>query len=139
MAMFPIAILGMAKFVLIIFALWLLVAGVFGVVRPERARQAIGIFASNNMVHFSELLLRICVGLSFIAMAEQLPYGLMFEIFGGFMVASAVVLMFLPRRWHHGFAQYWAENLPLVIVRMGAAFALCAGCLFILLIIGGQY
>lgn len=40
------------------------------------------------------------------------------------LVATSAALLVIPLRWHAGFARYWAEHLPIALVRLAGLAAL---------------
>jgi hypothetical protein len=49
------------------------------------------------------------------------------KIFGWFMLATSVVLYFVPRRIHHSYSLKWAERLKPSYIRWIAPFAFALG------------
>lgn len=61
-------------------------------------------FAQTPRVHYAELLVRLLVGVSLIAYAPQMLLPSAFSLFGWVLVATTVILLLLPWRWHRRFA-----------------------------------
>lgn len=59
------------------------------------------------------------------AEASKLPQ--FFETAGLFIIASSIVLLLIPLRWHSGYAVWWSNRLTPVAVRSLAPFSLVAG------------
>ena len=103
-------------------ALWLVVVGVFAVLRPDKARKALGLMGSTARIHFTEHILRCLVGAAFIIASPDLLFPTQFMWFGVFLCVSSVVIMAAPRHWHHSYAVFWADRVPPKIMRlMGTA------------------
>lgn len=113
-----------ALVIVLTFSLWIAAVGVFALVSPERARAAIGRFASSHKVNLIEQAGR---GLAGAGLAIRAPASLAPDLFfwaGWAILASAAALAVLPLRWHAGYAQWWSKNLPLWAVRTAGAFSL---------------
>ena len=94
---------------------------------PERAIQALSRFGSTPLIHFGELSLRAVIGLILVVGASATRHPLAVTVIGGFLTASALVLMLLPRRWHARYSGWWAARIPVGAVRLLAPVSLLAG------------
>jgi hypothetical protein len=112
-----------ALFVVLGFAVWIAGAGLFALVRPVRARAAIGLFASSHRVNLIEQAGRGLAGAGLVVRAPEALTPVLFHWFGWMIVVSAALLAVLPLRWHAGYAQWWSRNLPLWAARAGGAAA----------------
>lgn len=97
------------------FAGFLLLQGVIALVRPARVRAFLGHFAGSARAHFTELFLRVVVGVAFLCFAPFSARPLLFEAFGMVLLLTSVLLVFVPWRLHRRFAA-WA--VPLATRRM---------------------
>jgi len=68
--------------------------------RPEFALKALRKFASTNLINYTELGLRLLVGLGFISLAPHADHRLVIKYAGIFFVISAIILIIIPRGWH---------------------------------------
>ena len=62
-------------------------------------------FAGSPSKHYGELALRFLVGGAFVFHARQMLFPGVFTIFGWALLATTAVLLLVPWRWHHRFAQ----------------------------------
>lgn len=62
-------------------------------------------FATTPAKHYMELAIRFIIGGAFVSAAPLLSYSQAFNIFGWLLVGTTVILVFVPWRWHHQFAQ----------------------------------
>jgi uncharacterized protein YjeT (DUF2065 family) len=46
-----------------------------------------------------------------------------------FLVISALVLMVIPRRWHAGYAVFWARKIPTSMMRIIGLISIFMGLL----------
>lgn len=113
------------------FGLWLVCVSVFIFIRPEAALGALRKFASTNLINYTELGLRLIAGLGLYVFAKYTTYRELFHIIGGFLAVTAIILMLIPRAWHHKYALWWADKLKPWQVRLCAPFSFIAGALLI--------
>ncbi|BDX04710.1 hypothetical protein [Planctobacterium marinum] len=73
-------------------------------VLPERIASFLNSFASSARVHFTEMLLRLTVGLSFVAISEEMTFSRFFELFGWVLIITSAILIVLPWQLHKRFA-----------------------------------
>lgn len=107
-----------AQFILVLFALWLLVVSYVAIFHPVKAKSHIEKFGSTPLIHFGEHVLRSIVGLAFLGAASATSYTLAFKLIGAVLIATSFLIMILPRRWHHAYAKYWGKTLSPMIVRL---------------------
>lgn len=100
-----------AQILVIVSGLWLLAVGVLMLVWPEVARRGLASMASTPAIHFGEHALRFLAGLAFVGAAELSKAPWVFQVFGGFLAVSSVIIVLAPRRWHVRYAEFWAEKL----------------------------
>jgi hypothetical protein len=91
--------------IVLLAALYLLGLAAISFIAPHRAARFLNGFASSPRVHFSEMLLRLIVGCAFVMNASRMLYSEAFWLFGWLLIVTTVVLLLLPWRWHHRFAQ----------------------------------
>lgn len=111
--------------------LWLIGLSLFMLADPRRSLRALAAMGGTPLVHFGEMALRIVAGAALVLAAEgsRFPQGIV--LIGWFLIASAVVLMVLPRRWHAGYSTWWAKRIPVWAVRLSAVFSIAAGAVLI--------
>jgi len=110
-----------------LFGLWLILVSLVILFYPQKALNALRKFASTNLINYTELSLRSIVGLAIIGLAPYTVYETIFKIAGGFLTVTAIILMLIPRRWHHNYALWWADRLKQWQIRMCAPFSLVLG------------
>lgn len=113
------------------FTLWLFVVGAIMAVQPDWALYLLRQAASTLLIHTGELLIRGAFGLAMIAASGSALFPGIFMWIGGFIVASSVLILVLPRRWHVSYALWWADHLPAWLVRGFSAFAFAAAAALI--------
>lgn len=85
--------------------LFLLALGSVALLAPPHARRFLLAFASSPASHYLELTLRLLVGGAFVLSAPLVPFSGWFSLAGQVLLATTAVLLLLPWRWHHRFAQ----------------------------------
>jgi len=124
-----------SRLIVIAFGLWLICVSILIFARPEFALKALRKFASTNLLNYTELGLRLLVGVGFIGLAPHVDYMLIIKYAGIFLVISAIILIIIPRGWHHKYAIWWADNLKPWQVRICAPFSFVTGVLVIVLVV----
>ena len=107
------AILQLLALVVIFAAVgWLAFVAKVCLVRPESARAGLAAMGSTPAIQFGEHALRGLAGLAMVLRAEVSKAPLAFEAIGWFVVATSLLIVLLPRRWHHAYAVFWADRIP---------------------------
>mgnify|MGYP001397614609 CR=1 FL=1 len=73
---------------------------------------------SNARLQFTEQGLRILVGVALILRAPASKLPLAFEIAGWLLVASSVIIMIAPIRWHGAYGTWWVKRLKPLMIRV---------------------
>lgn len=116
-----------AWIVLLAAAGWLMWAGVIMAFRPLYALHLLSRTATTWRINAIEQVPRLITGAAMIARAEISRFPSFFEMGGLFIVASSVVLLIIPLRWHNGYAVFWARRIPSGGVRMVAPLSILSG------------
>lgn len=97
---------------------WLIGLGIFMLMRPHQALIALSRMGGSPAIHFGEMAVRILAGMAMISAADGSRFPVGVSVVGGFLVASAVVLIVLPRRWHAAYSIWWSRRIPVAAVRL---------------------
>ena len=97
---------------------WLIGLGGLMLIRPRQALAALGRMGGSAAIHIGEMAVRILVGLVLVIAAAGSRYPVAITLIGEFLIASAVVLLILPRRWHAAYSTWWADRIPVAAVRL---------------------
>lgn len=124
-------LLALSQVIVFAFVLWLFAVSAFCLFYPDKALVALSKFASTNFINYAELTIRLIVGTAFIGVSATSKYPDAFKLIGMFLVATALILMIIPRRWHAGYSVYWSRKIPVLAVRMLAPVSLVLGALAI--------
>lgn len=120
-----------ARWVAVAVGFWLMGLSVFMLTSPRRALAALGAMGGTNTVHFGEMGFRTAGGLALILAAAVSKFPVVIGVLGWFLVVTALVLMFLPRRWHAAYSTYWARRISVLAVRLIAPVSAVAGSILI--------
>jgi len=116
-----------SQWLVVLAGVWLILLGVFMLIRPRLALVALGQLGGSTSVHVGEMAVRILAGVAMVLAAAASRYPLVFTIIGGFLIVSALVLLLLPRRWHAAYSTWWSRRIPVAAVRMIAPMSWAMG------------
>jgi hypothetical protein len=116
-----------ALIVLIAAGGWLVATGLLMALRPLRALHILSLTATSHRVNLTEQVPRLLAGAAMVIRADASKFPLLFEVAGGFIAASSLVLMVIPLAWHNGYAVWWAKRIPPMAVRAIAPFSIAGG------------
>ena len=102
---------NVASAITLLAGFWLIGLALVALIKPDSARSFLGGFASSAFTHFLEIFLRIIVGSAFVIHSPTMNYSAIFNVFGWLLVATSVVLLFVPWKLHRRFADW---SLPMV-------------------------
>ncbi|MCX2681669.1 hypothetical protein OOZ15_17080 [Galbibacter sp. EGI 63066] len=120
-----------AKYIVILFGVFLIGVGVLILLRPAKAREYLRKAGSTNLINYSEITIRMIPAAGLVIYSEFSKYPEIFKILGWFMIATSVVLYFVPRRIHHKYALWCADILTPNYVRLTSPFSTLFGCAII--------
>ncbi|WP_396172475.1 hypothetical protein [Flavobacterium sp.] len=120
--------LTVAKYTIILFGLFFILVGLLMFFAPEKARTILRKAGSTNFINYTEITLRIFPAVAMIVYADNSKLPLLFTVFGGFMLATSIVLYFVPRTWHHNYSLKCADFLKPIYFQMIAPFSVGIGC-----------
>jgi len=123
-----------SQIILMIFAAWLLCVAYFALSAPNKAKASMANFGSTPLLHYGEHILRMVVGFAFMGAAEVTHYPRAFNIIGVFLIGSSLLIMILPRRWHHKYAVFWSSKMPIPAIRIAGIFTILAAILLVRLL-----
>ena len=102
------------------------------------SKWSLGVLAamgSTRAIHFGEMAVRILIGIVLVwaAPASRCPFAML--AVGAFLIASAAVLIVLPRRWHAAYSFWWSRRIPAIGFRLAGLSGVLAGALLIWLFV----
>lgn len=107
----------LAKYILIVFGIFLIGVSFLMLFFPSMARETIKKAGSTPVINYMEITLRMIPAACLVLYADYSKFTLIFHWLGWFMLATSLVLYFVPRRMHHQYALKSAEILTPVFMR----------------------
>ncbi len=99
--------------------------------KPKRTRALLRKFAGTNLINYTEIILRLIVGIALILIADSCKLPEAFKVLGWFMVVTAGILLFVPRTLHHSFSLKSADVLKPEYFQLISPFAFLFGGLIL--------
>lgn len=121
----------LAKNIVILFGVFLVGVGLLMLIMPEKAREYLRKAGSTNFINYTEITIRMIPAAGLILYAEFSKFQIIFTVLGWFMIATSLVLYFVPRRIHHNYALWCADILKPTYIRLISPYSLLFG-LFII-------
>jgi len=82
---------------------------------------------SNWRLQFTEQGLRVLAGVALIVRAPASKLPLVFDVAGWLLVATSMLIMVAPIRWHGVYGTWWVKQLTPLIIRILSAAPAAAG------------
>jgi hypothetical protein len=120
---------ALAAGVVVAAGLFLIGLATIALARPALARQFLLGFAQTAAAHYSEMAGRILVGVALVVASPQMLLSRLFFWFGVALVASSVVLVCLPWRWHRSMGERVLPSLVSLLSIVGLVALLLGGLL----------
>ena len=73
---------------------------------------------SNWRLQFTEQGLRVLAGMALIVRAPASKVPLVFEVAGWLLVATSLLIIVAPIRWHGVYGMWWVKRLPPLVIRV---------------------
>lgn len=128
-------VIFIAKWIIVGFGLFFILTAFLMLVKPGKARNILRMAGSTALINYAEITIRLIPASALIIFADYSKYSELFKIFGWFMLATSLVLYFVPRRMHHNFSLKAAEILKPIYFQIIAPFSALIGLFLIYAII----
>lgn len=113
---------GLAGLLVVAIAgVYFLALGVVSLASPAVASRFLFGHAASPSLHYLELCIRLAVGAAFLLRAPQMQFSAVWNAFGWILVATTVVLVAVPWRWHQRFAQRSVSQALRYLTAIGIA------------------
>lgn len=116
-----------AKYCVLLFGVFLIGVGVLMLFRPSKAREYLKKAGSTNVINYTEITIRMIPAAALVIYSEFTRYPEIFSLLGWFMIATSLVLYFVPRRIHHQYALWCAGILTPNFIRLISPFSVLFG------------
>ncbi|RMA64808.1 hypothetical protein [Ulvibacter antarcticus] len=124
-------ILEIAKWVVIIFGIFIIFAGFVMLFAPKKARITLRKAGSSNLINYSEITIRLIPAIALILHADYSKFPIAFSVFGWVMLITSLILYVVPRKIHHKFSMKSADILKPLYFQLISPFAFLFGALII--------
>jgi uncharacterized protein YjeT (DUF2065 family) len=125
-----------AKWTVIIFGIFLILVGFLMLIAPQKAREILRKAGSTHMINYTEISLRMIPAAALVLVADFSKFPAFFSVLGWFMLATSLVLYFIPRSMHHHYALRCAEILTPLYFRLISPFSMLFGSVLIYAVTG---
>jgi hypothetical protein len=116
-----------AQLISILFGAFIFSVGLLMLLYPEKALTILRKAGSTNYINYGEITIRLIPAIALMVYSSYSRFPEVLKFFGGFMIATSLVLYFVPRRYHHAYAEKWASILSPFQVRLIAPLAFVFG------------
>lgn len=117
--------------------IYLLLLGGAAVARPDATKRFLGSFASSARAHFAELIVRLVLGAAFVVTAPAMAFSAVFDAFGWLLIATTLVLVWVPWRWHQRFTA-WSVPMATRSMTLFSIGPLVGGIVILYALLGPQ-
>lgn len=129
---------SIALILVVAVALWLIVVAFLMALRPQYCvhlfeKMSANLERSNWRLQFTEQGLRVIAGAALIVRAPVSKLPLVFEVVGWLLVATSLLIMAVPIRWHGAYGRWWVKWLTPLVIRVFSPAPVAAGVVLIYL------
>ena len=112
--------------------LWLVRVAFLMALRPRYClhlfeKMSANLERSNWRLQFTEQGLRVLAGVALIVRAPASKLPLIFEVAGWLLVATSLLIMVVPVRWHGAYGRWWVGRIPPLAIRLLFPVPMMAG------------
>lgn len=123
-----------AKYIVILFGIFLIGVGLLMILKPAKAREYLRKAGSTNFINYAEITIRMIPAAGLVIYSDFSKYPEIFKLLGWFMIATSIVLYFVPRSVHHKYALWCADLLKPKYIRLLSPFSMLFGFAVIYLV-----
>jgi hypothetical protein len=116
-----------AKYIVVLFGIFLIMAGFLMLFAPVKARQILRIAGRTNFINYAEITIRMIPAAGLILYAGYSRSPMFFLILGWFMLITSLVLYFVPRQLHHNYSLKAATIIKPIYFQCISPFAFLFG------------
>lgn len=114
----------LAKYIVILFGIFLIGVGFLMLLKPEKARAYLRMAGSTALINYTEITVRMIPAAGLVLVSEFSKFPTLFSYLGWFMIATSLVLYFVPRSMHHRYALLCADVLTPTLIRVVSPFSM---------------
>ncbi len=124
-------LIAIAKWTTIIFGVFFIAVGLIMLLSPQKAREILRKAGSTVFINYAEITIRMIPAAALILSADISKYPEIFKIAGWFILATSLVLYFVPRQMHDNFSLKAAEILRPLYFQLISPLAFLIGAAII--------
>ena len=124
-----------AKFIVILFGVFLIGVGLLMFLAPKKAREYLKKAGSTNFINYAEITIRMIPAAGLVIYSDFSKYPEIFKLLGWFMIATSIILYFVPRSVHHKYALWCADLLKPKYIKLLSPFSILFGVTIIYLVL----
>jgi preprotein translocase subunit SecG len=124
-------IVFIAKWIVILFGIFLIASGFLMLLSPEKARATLRKAGSTNFINYAELIIRMIPAAGLIIYSEFSRFPVPLKVLGWFMLITSIILCIIPRKLHHSFSLKAADILKPVYFRFISPLSFLFGSVII--------
>ncbi|MEP1230071.1 MAG: hypothetical protein ABJG88_05295 [Litorimonas sp.] len=116
-----------SRIIVTLFGVWMMGVSLWMFAAPHGALSALRKMGSTRVIHFTELGLRLCVGLAMMGLALFTDQTRVLRFCGMFLALTALIIIPIPHKIHNRYALWWASRISPWALRIMAPVSFAAG------------
>ncbi len=124
-------IITVAKWIVILFGIFIILAGLLMLLAPKKARQTLRKAGSTNLINYAEITIRMIPAITLILYSDFSKFPKFFKILGWFMLITSLILYIVPRKMHHNYSLKSADILKPIYFQLISPLSFLFGYLLI--------
>ena len=90
----------LAQLIVILFGIFIISVGILMLFNPEKALATLRKAGSTNLINYAEITTRMIPSIALVIYSRYSRSPEILKLFGWFMIATSLVLYFIPRKYH---------------------------------------
>ncbi len=124
-------IITVAKWIVVLFGIFIILAGFLMLFAPKKARQTLRKAGSTNFINYAEITIRMIPAIALILYSDFSKFPEFFKILGWFMLITSLILYIVPRKIHHNYSLKSADILKPIYFQLISPLSFLFGYLLI--------
>ena len=121
----------LAKGTVILFGIFLILAGGLMLVAPKKAVWILSKAGSTNLINYAEITIRMIPAAGLVLCSPLSKYPVFFNMLGWFMIVTSIILYFVPRQFHHNYSLTFARLIKPLYFQLISPFSMLFGATLI--------
>ncbi len=124
-------IITVAKWIVVLFGIFIILAGFLMLFAPKKAIQTLRKAGSTNFINYAEITIRMIPAIALILYSDFSKFPEFFKILGWFMLITSLILYIVPRKMHHNYSLKSADILKPIYFQLISPLSFLFGYLLI--------